>query len=131
MRSISNCFLHPFWPNTTRMVKVKQKISGCFRSQRGAERQACLLSIIETAKKEDEPSCCYTSTVRRNSSFSEHLASYFKRVIEAIRTDIQKDISPLSLMRCSHQAPKAFQLQANSHIPYLIVDSSPHALVPV
>ena len=35
-----------------RMSKVKQKISGGFRSQRGAERQAILLSIIETAKKQ-------------------------------------------------------------------------------
>ncbi len=36
-----------------RMAKVKQKISGCFRSQRGAERHATLLSIIETAKKQN------------------------------------------------------------------------------
>lgn len=53
-------FMHspdlPFHNNSSeqaiRMAKVKQKISGCFRSQRGAERQACLLSIIETAKKQ-------------------------------------------------------------------------------
>ena len=36
-----------------RMAKVKQKISGCFRSQRGAERHSILLSIIETAKKQN------------------------------------------------------------------------------
>lgn len=35
-----------------RMAKVKQKISGCFRSQRGAERHAILLSVIETVKKQ-------------------------------------------------------------------------------
>ncbi len=34
------------------MAKVKQKISGGFRSKRGAERHAVLLSIIETAKKQ-------------------------------------------------------------------------------
>jgi len=35
-----------------RMAKVKQKVSGGYRSERGAERQALLLSIIETAKKQ-------------------------------------------------------------------------------
>ena len=35
-----------------RMAKVKQKISGGFRSKRGAERHAVLLSIIETPKKQ-------------------------------------------------------------------------------
>lgn len=47
----------PFHNNSSeraiRMAKVKQKISGCFRSQKGAERYATLLSIIETAKKQD------------------------------------------------------------------------------
>lgn len=35
-----------------RMFKIKQKISGGFRSQKGAERHSILLSIIETAKKQ-------------------------------------------------------------------------------
>jgi transposase len=35
-----------------RMAKIKQKVSGGYRSERGAERQALLLSIIETAKKQ-------------------------------------------------------------------------------
>ena len=46
----------PFHNNSSeraiRMAKVKQKISGGFRSRRGAERHAILLSIIETAKKQ-------------------------------------------------------------------------------
>lgn len=35
-----------------RNAKVKQKVSGGYRSYRGAERQATLLSVIETAKKQ-------------------------------------------------------------------------------
>jgi len=35
-----------------RNAKVKQKISGSFRSRKGADRYAILLSIIETAKKQ-------------------------------------------------------------------------------
>jgi len=35
-----------------RNAKVKQKVSGGYRSMRGAERQAVLLSVIETAKKQ-------------------------------------------------------------------------------
>jgi len=35
-----------------RMTKVKQKISGCFRSERGAQRHSILLSVIETGKKQ-------------------------------------------------------------------------------
>jgi transposase len=35
-----------------RNAKVKQKVSGGYRSNRGAERQAILLSVIETAKKQ-------------------------------------------------------------------------------
>jgi transposase len=35
-----------------RNAKVKQKVSGGYRSERGAERQAILLSVIETAKKQ-------------------------------------------------------------------------------
>ena len=52
-------FMHdPFTPfhnndseKAVRQAKVKQKISGCFRSRRGAERYARILSAIETAKK--------------------------------------------------------------------------------
>ena len=36
-----------------RPAKTKQKVSGCFRSSRGADRHALLLSVIETAKKQD------------------------------------------------------------------------------
>jgi transposase len=36
-----------------RNAKVKQKVSGGFRSEAGATRHATLLSIIETAKKQD------------------------------------------------------------------------------
>ena len=48
---------HIPWHNNSseqavRMAKVKQKISGCFRSFRGAERHAVLLSVIQTAKKQ-------------------------------------------------------------------------------
>lgn len=46
----------PFHNNSSegaiRMFKVKQKISGGFRSQHGAVRYSILLSIIETAKKQ-------------------------------------------------------------------------------
>ena len=34
------------------MAKVKPKISGGFRSERGGRRHSILLSIIETAKKQ-------------------------------------------------------------------------------
>lgn len=37
-----------------RNAKVKQKVSGGYRSMRGAERQATLLSVIETAKKQEK-----------------------------------------------------------------------------
>ena len=37
-----------------RMAKVKQKISGCFRSVSGAQTYAWLLGIIETAKKQNK-----------------------------------------------------------------------------
>lgn len=47
----------PFHNNSSeqaiRMAKVKQKISGSFRSEHGAKRHSVLLSIIETAKKQD------------------------------------------------------------------------------
>ena len=36
-----------------RNAKVKQKISGGFRSRKGADRYAVLLSIVETAKKQE------------------------------------------------------------------------------
>lgn len=36
-----------------RNAKTKQKVSGCYRSKRGADRNAALLSVIETAKKQD------------------------------------------------------------------------------
>ena len=47
----------PFHNNSSegaiRMFKVKQKISGCFRSIHGAERYSILQFIIETAKKQN------------------------------------------------------------------------------
>jgi transposase len=47
----------PFHNNSSeraiRMAKVKQKISGGFRSQRGAQRHSIILSVIETAKKQN------------------------------------------------------------------------------
>jgi transposase len=47
----------PFENNSSeraiRMAKVKQKISGCHRSQHGADRQAVLLSVMETAKRQN------------------------------------------------------------------------------
>ena len=47
----------PFHNNSSeqaiRMTKVKQKISGGHRSQHGAQRHSVLLSIIETAKKQN------------------------------------------------------------------------------
>jgi transposase len=36
-----------------RNAKTKQKVSGCYRSNLGAERQAAILSVIETAKKQN------------------------------------------------------------------------------
>lgn len=46
----------PFHNNSSeqaiRNAKVKQKVSGCFRSEHGAKRHAILLSIIETCKKQ-------------------------------------------------------------------------------
>ena len=53
-------FMHdpdtPFHNNSSeraiRMAKVKQKISGCFQSEAGAQRHVTLLTIIETAKKQ-------------------------------------------------------------------------------
>lgn len=38
-----------------RNAKVKQKVSGGFRSEDGAKYHATLLSVIETAKKQDRP----------------------------------------------------------------------------
>ena len=35
-----------------RNLKIHDKVSGCFRSQHGLERHLCLLSIIETGKKQ-------------------------------------------------------------------------------
>ena len=35
-----------------RNLKIHDKVSGCFRSQNGLERHLCLLSIIETGKKQ-------------------------------------------------------------------------------
>ncbi len=50
-----------------RMSKVKQNISGCFRSVRGAERHAILLSIIETAKKQNLNVLAAIQLLLRNS----------------------------------------------------------------
>jgi len=35
-----------------RQAKVKQKVSGCFRSKKGAKRYASILSVVETCKKQ-------------------------------------------------------------------------------
>ena len=34
-----------------RKAKIHRKVSGCFRSETGAQRYAILMSIIDTAKK--------------------------------------------------------------------------------
>jgi hypothetical protein len=38
-----------------RNTKIHKKVSGCFRSDRGAERHASLLTFIETVKKHKRP----------------------------------------------------------------------------
>ncbi len=38
--------------NDLRMIKVRQKISGCFRTYQGAKDYAGLCSIVNTAKKQ-------------------------------------------------------------------------------
>lgn len=57
--SFTNNFLIPFGNNIAeqaiRMMKVKQKISGCFRSEKGAKDFADIRSYIATMKKQDKP----------------------------------------------------------------------------
>lgn len=38
-----------------RILKVKTKVSGCFRTEKGADQYACFHSIVETAKRNDIP----------------------------------------------------------------------------
>ena len=57
--SFTKNFLIPFGNNIAeqaiRMMKVKQKISGCFRSEQGAKDFADIRSYIATMKKQREP----------------------------------------------------------------------------
>ena len=52
-------FLYPFGNNLAeqaiRMMRVKQKVSGCFRSEQGAKDFATIKSYIATAKKQEVP----------------------------------------------------------------------------
>ena len=52
-----------------RMIKVRQKISGCFRTMEGAAAFCCIRGYISTARKQDENVLLALEGVFRGNSF--------------------------------------------------------------
>ncbi len=58
-----------------RMVKVKQKVSGCFRQPTGADRFCRIRGYISTVRKQGQPALACLQTVFQGSPFTPALTT--------------------------------------------------------